>query len=102
MLLEVSIVEINLGTAIPYFKKYGVNKAAVFGSVARQEDGKESDIDIIVSFSKKYDLLELVGLKQDLEDAFHRPIDIITYNALKNDSFAQSVLSESKVIYEQN
>lgn len=102
MPLEVIALEFNFDAAILCFQKYGVNKAAVFGSVARQEDRESSDIDLIVSFSKKYDLLELVGLKQDLEDALQRPIDIITYNALKNDSFASNVLSEAKIIYEQN
>lgn len=88
--------------AIPCFKKYGVQKAAVFGSYARNEEKAESDVDFIVSFSKKYDLLELVGLKQDLEDVLKRPVDIITYHSLKNDIFAKAVLSEAKTIYEQN
>lgn len=95
-------MEFKLNEAIPYFQKYGIKKAAVFGSYAREEAGKNSDIDFIVSFSKKYDLLELVGLKQDLEDTFHRPVDVITFNSLKGDSFAKNVLSEAKVIYEQN
>ena len=95
-------VKINYALAVPYFKKYGVQKAAVFGSVARDQAKKGSDIDFVVSFSRKYDLLELIGLKQDLEDAFNRPVDVITYNALKSDAFAKNVLSEAKVIYEQN
>jgi predicted nucleotidyltransferase len=92
----------NITQAIPCFKKYGVQKAAVFGSFARNEERKESDVDFIISFSRKYDLLELVGLKQDLEEVLQRPVDIITYNSLRNDMFARAVLSEAKVIYEQN
>jgi uncharacterized protein len=95
-------MELNFNAAIPCFQKHGIKKAAVFGSYARESAGKNSDIDLIVSFLGKYDLFELVGLKQDLEDVFKRPIDVITYNALKDSTFAETVLSEAKVIYEQN
>lgn len=74
------------------FEKYGIVKAAVFGSASRGDMKQNSDVDIIVSFARKYDLLDLVGLKQDLEEEIHRPVDLITYDALKDDSFGQNVL----------
>ena len=93
---------INMNKAIPLFQQYGISKAAVFGSVARNEATEKSDIDIIVSFTKRYDLFDLVGLKQDLEEVLKLPVDLITFDALKNDAFARRVLSDSRVIYEQN
>lgn len=56
---------------IPFFKTYGITKAALFGFAARGQNEADSDIDLVVSFVRKYDLLDIVGLKQDLEDTFH-------------------------------
>lgn len=60
------------------FQNYGIVKAAIFGSTARGETNPDSDLDLIVSFGEKYDLLDLVGL--------------ITYDALKDNNFSRSVL----------
>lgn len=88
---------------IPFFKEYGVSKAALFGSMARGEERPNSDVDIVVSFAhSNYDLLDLVGLKQALEDALRLPVDIITYPSLMNDEFSRHVLQDEQVIYEQN
>ena len=38
--------------AIPIFKKYGVSRASLFGSVVRGEEKKSSDIDILVEVPK--------------------------------------------------
>ena len=92
----------NMQSATGLFRQHGVSKAALFGSVARGEETERSDIDLLVSFSKKYDLLDLIGLKQDLEELYHRPVDVIAYDALKNDAFSRHILQESRVIYEQN
>lgn len=86
---------------LPFFHQYGIKKAAIFGSVARDEARENSDLDLVVSFGKQYDLLDMIGLKQDIEDVLHIPVDIITYESLKDDSFAESVLREEQVIYEQ-
>ena len=37
-------------TASPFFRSHGVKRAAVFGSVARGEATRESDIDLLVEF----------------------------------------------------
>ena len=57
---------------------------------------------MLVSFRGTYDLLDMIGLKQDLEDALHTPIDLVTYESLKEDAFAQAALADERVIYEQN
>lgn len=95
------MTKIDINMMIPFFHQYGIKKAAVFGSVARDETTPNSDLDLVVSFGKQYDLLDMVGLKQDIEDALKIQVDIVTYESLKNDSFAKSVMKEEKVIYEQ-
>ena len=92
----------SIAKMIPFFRQYNIRKAALFGSVARQQQREDSDIDLLVSFRGTYDLLDMIGLKQDLEDALHTPIDLVTYESLKEDAFAQAALADGRVIYEQN
>ena len=94
--------ELLVRQMIPFFRSYGVRKAALFGSVARNQATATSDVDLIVSFGRRYDLLDIVGLKQDLEDALKMPVDVITYEALKDGAFAQSVYADERIIYGQN
>ena len=52
----------------PILKKNGVKKAAIFGSYARGEEKKRSDVDILIKY--KYDnksYFDLVGLQLELE-----------------------------------
>lgn len=59
-------------------KKYSIIKIGVFGSAARDDMREESDIDVVVELTEP-DLFKLIGIKQDLEDQFHRPVDIVRY-----------------------
>ena len=64
------------------FKKNDVVKAGIFGSFARGENFKKSDIDFLIKFKGKKSLLDLVGLKQELEEKLKRRVDIVTYTSL--------------------
>ena len=64
--------------------RHGVTKAGVFGSFAREEAGRKSDIDILVEIRKKnFSLLDFVGLKLELEDALGREVDLVEYDTIK-------------------
>jgi len=67
---------------VKVLKKEGVIKASLFGSVARGDDRENSDIDIIVQFKEGKSLLDLAGLKVELEELFHRKVDVITFNSI--------------------
>ena len=58
-------------------------KIAVFGSVARGEDGPDSDVDFLVTFDKGTSLLDLVGLQDSLEEFLKMPVDVISIGGLK-------------------
>ena len=59
-------------------RRYNIIKIGVFGSAARDDLKEESDIDVVVELTEP-DLFKLIGIKQDLEEQFHRPVDIIRY-----------------------
>ena len=57
-------------------KKYGIKRIGIFGSVARGEQTETSDVDIVVSLSKPR-LFNLVHIKEDLQQLYGRPVDIV-------------------------
>lgn len=85
---------------ISILKRHGVVKAAIFGSFIRGEAKRKSDIDILIEFKGGKSLLDLVGLKLDLEDALGRKVDILTYKSL-HPLLKDIILKEQKMIYEK-
>ena len=63
-------------------KKHDVVKSGVFGSYARGEQKKRSDIDILVKFRGRKSLYDLVGLKMELEEELKKKVDILTYRSV--------------------
>ena len=57
-------------------KKYGIKKIGIFGSVARGEQTENSDVDIVVNLVQPR-LFNLVHIKEDLQQLFGRPVDIV-------------------------
>jgi len=74
------------------FKKYGVKKAGVFGSYARGEQKKNSDIDLLVDAPDRIGLLGMVALKLELEAALKCKVDLVEYDCIKP-IIKESVLS---------
>jgi predicted nucleotidyltransferase len=92
----VTIEEIK-SRIMPLLVEYEVEKAAVFGSTARGESTMESDIDLLVEFRGEKSLLDLAGLKLDLEELLHRKVDILTYDSL-HPLLREGILSEQKAL----
>jgi len=82
---------------IPILKRYDVKRAALFGSFVRGEQREDSDIDILVEFKDGKSLLDLAGLKIELEEALGRKVDVLTYNSL-HPLLRDKILQEQKVI----
>jgi uncharacterized protein len=64
-------------------KKRGASNVRVFGSIARGEEGCDSDIDILVDFQPGRSLLDLTGLWLDLEEALGSKVDVVSSRGLK-------------------
>lgn len=67
---------------ISILMRNGVKRAALFGSVVRGELTEGSDIDLLVEFEGRKSLLDIAGLKLELEDALGRRVDLLTYRSL--------------------
>jgi hypothetical protein len=62
---------------------FGVRSLALFGSVVRGEAKSDSDVDILVEFSKPVGLFGFIRLKHRLEEILGRSVDLVTRAALK-------------------
>jgi len=77
-------------------KEYSVKAIGVFGSVARNEQTGESDIDLLVEFSKPLGFVTFMRLENFLSEQLGKQVDLVTSDSLKP-VIRQDVLSE--VIY---
>jgi hypothetical protein len=68
----------------PILKKNKVTKAGVFGSYARGEQRKDSDIDIVVEINdKNMSLIGFIRLNLALEKILGKKVDLVEYGAIK-------------------
>ena len=66
-------------------KKYHAEIIGVFGSYARNEQKKESDVDILVTFSEGATLFDFAELAEFLEEQLHLKIDLVSEQALREE-----------------
>ena len=59
-------------------QEYGIEVLGVFGSYSRDEVRQGSDVDVVVQLTKQ-DLFSIIGIKQDLEETLHLPVDVVSY-----------------------
>lgn len=78
---------------LPLLKDSGVIKAGLFGSFARGEAGKRSDLDILVRFRSGKSLFDLAALEIQLEKKIGRKADVLTYNSI-NPLLKERILKE--------
>jgi predicted nucleotidyltransferase len=62
--------------------QHGAGNVRVFGSVARGEAGPAGDVDLLITLEPGRSLLDLIAIKQDLEDLLGHPVDVMTEAAL--------------------
>lgn len=79
-------------------KNRGVRKVAVFGSYVREEEKPESDIDIIVEFSERKSLLELVKIERELSEVLGIKVDLLTEKSI-SPYLIDTIKREMRVIY---
>ena len=85
-----------------YFKTQPITKAWLFGSWARDEQTRDSDIDLLVVYDKnaRVSLLKHAAMICDLEEILNRPVDIVEDGTLL--PFAvESANRDKKLIYER-
>ena len=79
-------------------KGYGAKKISIFGSYARGEERETSDVDIIVEFSERKSLFDIVGIEQDLSERLGIKADLLTEKSI-SPYLIDRIKQEMVVIY---
>ena len=83
---------------IKILKDNGVGKASLFGSFARGEATEQSDIDLLIEFAERNkSLLDLAGLKIELQEKLGRNVDVVTFKSL-HPLLKERILAEQIVL----
>ena len=61
---------------------YGAKEIKIFGSALKGEAKTNSDVDLLVELEPGRSLLDIIAIKQDLEDLLGCKVDIVTEAAL--------------------
>lgn len=83
---------------IELLKKQGARKIAIFGSYVKGEEKPESDIDVIVEFSDRKSLLELVRTERELSETLGIKVDLLTEKSI-SPYLIDTIMKEMEVIY---
>ena len=82
---------------------YGVKCLELFGSALHDDfDREKSDLDFLVEFGDIHSMGAFdryFGLKEDLEQLFQRPIDLVEIKAIKNPYFRQAIEQDKVLVY---
>ena len=94
---------------LPIIHKYRIPSMYLFGSYARGDATEESDLDFLVDTAgtNLTSLLRLGELYCDLEEAFQKPIDLVTVRSIMQNStmesdldFRNNILNERVKLYD--
>ncbi len=85
---------------LPTLEQYGVEYAAVFGSVARGEDRPDSDVDFIVRLQRPVGFFKLSALETSLEQKLNRPVDLVEEEGLSR-HMKPYVIKDLITVYEK-
>lgn len=73
--------------------RHHANRVRLFGSVARGDDGPDSDIDLLVDFDLDSSLFDLMQMTRELEELLGHSVDVVSAGALKDRD--RHILNES-------
>ena len=76
--------------------EYGITRIGIFGSVAREEQTIESDVDVLVE-APELDLFSRIGIKHQLEEMMGVPVDVVGKSEYMRPRFKARI--DKEVIY---
>ncbi len=80
-----SVKEIT-GFLLPLIKKYKADKAILFGSYARNEADKDSDIDVMIVGGMEFDPTDIFCIADDLNRVAQKNVDVYEENEINHGS----------------
>jgi hypothetical protein len=89
-----SKVEFRKAKLVRDLTKLGAHNVRLFGSVARGDDGPDSDVDLLIDVDPTVGLFALGRMRSEAERILGATVDIVPANSLKPD-VAERILAEA-------
>ena len=80
-------------------RRWGVRRFELFGSAARDDFAPTSDLDFLVEFESGGSLERYLGLRNDLEALFGRPVDLVMPTAIRNPYVRAAIDRDRQLVY---
>lgn len=86
---------------VDFCRRWKVTEMSLFGAILRDDFRPDSDVDILVSFSKDvhHSVFELAEMRSELTAIFEREVDLLEKEALRNPFRKRAILRHREVIY---
>jgi predicted nucleotidyltransferase len=92
-----SLVGLPAADIVRIAASHGAQSVRIFGSRARGEGRVDSDLDLLVTLAQGRNLLDLIAIKQDLEDLLHCAVDVVTEEGL-SPYLRDQILTEAQLL----
>lgn len=76
------VLQIRREEILGIAQRYGAKNVRVFGSRARGDARADSDFDLLVTVGERTSLLDIIAIKQDLEDLLRSTVHVVTEDAI--------------------
>ncbi|MEK6908785.1 MAG: nucleotidyltransferase family protein [Nanoarchaeota archaeon] len=83
---------------VPLLQEYNVTKAGIFGSYARGDEKKGSDVDILIEMNDGKGFSSLISLKILLEKRLKRKVDLVEYSTIRKELKKSILKDEVRVL----
>ena len=94
-------IELIKKKIMPILKKNKEVRAGIFGSYARGEQKKNSDVDILVEIKKRISLFDFAGIKIELEEKLGKKVDLVEYKIINPRIRENIINSEVRIIWKE-
>ena len=99
-----NLIDTNKDKLIELCNRHKVKELYLFGSILTDKFSETSDIDLLIQFHP-INLLDYfdnyIELKEELEQLFQRPVDLVENQAIRNPIFRRVIEREKQLIYER-
>lgn len=92
-------IDVDQQRLVDICRAHDVVFLGLFGSTVRGEARDDSDVDLLVRFSKRKSLLSVLALQEQLEQLFHKSVDLVTEASL-SPYLRDRILQSVQAVYE--
>ncbi len=84
-----------------FCRRHHIRKLSLFGSVLRDDFSPDSDVDVLIEFEPdaRVSLFDLVRMQDELKELFHRDVDLVQKNGLRNPFRRHEILKTAEELY---